>query len=128
MAFGKGCWVTVWEVTPQPSGKSTKVRVSSSRKNNSGEYEYDFSENCYFCQGANDKSIDLKKGDRIRIEECSVQAKYLKDPYRAFYTWFVYDFEFSEPHNKKEESEKTAFDIDNDIDFNNEDDDDSLPY
>ena len=49
MGFRQGGYMTVWSAEPSKSGSTTRVRLSSSRKNKkTDEYEQDFSGFCTF--------------------------------------------------------------------------------
>ena len=94
MGFRKDGILKVWSAEPSKTGKTTKVKASSSRKNKmTGEYEQDFSAYCIFIGQAHQKAVDLKEGDLIRVGENEVCNHYDKEKKTTFVDYKVYDFE-----------------------------------
>ena len=88
--------MTVWSTELSPKGNTTKVRLSSSRKNKiTGEYEQDFSGFCTFIGNAHTKASQLKPKDRIRIGECDVSTSYNKETKKEYVNYAVFDFEMA---------------------------------
>lgn len=93
MGFKKDAYATVWEVQSM-SGTFTKVRISTSKKNKqTGEYDTDFSGFVAFigsaCAG---KALKLKPKDRIRLGDCEVTTKYVKEKNTTYTNYSVFDF------------------------------------
>lgn len=120
----------MWSTEPSKSGKTTRVRLSSSRKNQaSGEYEQDFSGFCTFIGEAHNMAQNLQPKDRIKILECDVSTTYDKERQKEYVNYKVFDFEMangSKPGdggNKTGSKKKSAFDVeDGDVD------DSDLPF
>jgi len=93
MGFRSGAFAKVWEVKPNPSGKSTSVRLSVSRKVSEGQYEEDFSGYVTFIATANDRAGGLKKGDRIKLGDTDVSSKYNAQTKERSYSFKVFSFE-----------------------------------
>jgi hypothetical protein len=93
MGFRNGAYAKVWEVKPNPSGKSTNVRLSVSRKVGDGQYEDDFSGYVSFIATANDRAAGLKKGDRIKLGDVDVSSKYNQDKRERTFSFKVFSFE-----------------------------------
>lgn len=80
MGFRVGNYMSVWSTEPSKSGNTTRVRLSSSRKNKmTGEYEQDFSGFCTFIGKAHEAAKHLQAKDRIKILECDVGTTYNKE-------------------------------------------------
>lgn len=94
MGFHNGGYVTVWSVEEGKSGKTSRVRLSTSRKNKkTGQYEQDFSGFCTFIGDAHEKAYKLKERDRIKLLSCDVCNTYSKDTRTTFVDYKVFDFE-----------------------------------
>ncbi|MGN1156971.1 MAG: hypothetical protein ACI4TK_12405 [Agathobacter sp.] len=133
MGFRPNAWATVWSVEPSATGSSTKVRLSTSKKNKSGEYEQDFSGFCLFIGQAHTDAAKLAEKDRIKIGECEVTTSYDKEKGKEYINYKVYNFETSDgagtqsntkPKTKKAEK-KTAFE---DVIEEGENSEDDLPF
>ena len=93
MGFRQNGYMTVWSTEPSTSSNTTKVRLSSSRKNKkTGEYEQDFSGFCTFIGKAHDMAAELKAKDRIMIVECDVSTSYNKEKKVEYVNYKVFDF------------------------------------
>ena len=92
MAFRTGAYATIWEVK-EGKGKYTDVRLSTSRKNQSGEYETDFSGFVRFIGDANTNASNLKEKDRIRLGDVSVTNSYDREKKITYTNFQVYSFE-----------------------------------
>lgn len=94
MGFRNGSYMTVWSAEPSKSGRTTQVRLSSSRKNKTtNEYEQDFSAFCTFIGQAHEAAASLKEKDRLKILECDVCTSYDKEKNKNYTTFKVFDFE-----------------------------------
>lgn len=116
--------MTCWQIEPGKSGKSTKIRISSQKKNpDTDEYEQDFSAYCYFIGEAHKKAQSLKERDRIKILKCEVTNEYNKEKRQEFNFFKVLDFELATPMgtaSAKTSTKKPAVD--------DGEPDDELPY
>ena len=90
MGFRAGAWATVWEVTE--GERSTKVRLTVSRKVDEGVYEQDFGGYCTFIGNAKAKAAKLRAKDRIRLEGVDVSNRYDKEKNKEFVTYKVFDY------------------------------------
>lgn len=73
MGFRTGCYATIWKV--EPKGKWSNVQLSTSRKNQMGKYETDFSGFVAFIGAAHTAASGLQPMDRIRVGECEVTTQ-----------------------------------------------------
>ena len=97
MGFRQGGFMTVWSSEPSKTGGTTRVRLSSSRKNKkTEEYEQDFSGFCTFIGQAHDMAANLKEKDRIKILECDVGTTYDKDKKVEYVNYKVFKFEMAD--------------------------------
>lgn len=102
-------YMTVWSVEPSATGKTTKVRLSSSKKNKqTGEYEQDFSGYCTFIGDANTRAATLREKDRIRLKECDVETRYDKTAKREYVNFKVFSFELAGAPQKSPEAQTAA--------------------
>lgn len=129
MGFRQGGYCSVWSTELSKSGKTTIVRLSSSRKNQSGEYEQDFSGFCTFIGKAHEMAQKLQPKDRIKILECDVGTSYDKEKEKEYINYKVFDFEMagnkSEKDNSKSDGKKqNPFEVDG----GESDPNDNLPF
>ena len=132
MGFRVGNYLSVWSTEPSKSGNTTRVRLSSSRKNKmTGEYEQDFSGFCTFIGKAHEAAKSLKAKDRIRILECDVGTTYNKEQQKEYVNYKVFDFEMADSNTSGNTAaksggskKKTAFSVDD----GEVDDQDGLPF
>lgn len=97
MGFRQGGYMTVWSAEPSKSGSTTRVRLSSSRKNKkTDEYEQDFSGFCTFIGQAHEMAARLKEKDRIKILECDVGTTYDKEKKVEYVNYKVFGFEMAD--------------------------------
>lgn len=93
MGFRVGSYAKVWKIE-EGNGKSSKVRLSISRKNKqTDEYEQEFSGFCLFIGDAFAKAAALNEGDRIKLGDVDVTSRYDKEKEKEFITYKVFDFE-----------------------------------
>lgn len=97
MGFRDNAWLTVWEVKPAPSGRSTQIRASTSKKNrDTDEYETDWSGFITLAGDAHKKAAMLKPKDRIQIKGCEVTTRYVKERDREYTNYTVWDFDMND--------------------------------
>lgn len=93
MAFRDNAFATVWEVKPT-RGSSMNVRISTSYKSKqTGNYETDFSDFCFFSGEAAKKVANCKPRDRIQLLQTSVTSQYDKNTKQSRYTFTVWDID-----------------------------------
>ncbi len=131
MGFRVGSFMSVWSTEPSKSGNTTRVRLSSSRKNKmTGEYEQDFSGFCTFIGKAHEMAKSLQAKDRIKIMECDVGTTYNKEQRKEYVNYKVFDFEMADgstPGGAAKSGggkKKPAFSVDD----GEVDDQDGLPF
>ena len=90
MGFKNGAYAKCWSFE-QSSPKVTKVRLSVSRKTDSG-YESDCSGFVSFIGRATEKAKGLSEGARIRLDECDVSTRYDKANKKEYINYKVFDF------------------------------------
>lgn len=112
MGFRQGGFMSVWSVEPGRSGNTTKVRLSSSRRNkNTGEYEQDFSGFCTFIGNAHAAAAKLKEKDRIKIIECDVGTTYDKTKGVEYINYKVFEFEMANSNTVAEDRKAAAREV-----------------
>lgn len=89
MGFSTGKYAKIWQI--EPSERSTKVRISTSKKVND-KYEQDFSGFVTLSGTAHQEASNLKVGDTFRIGECSVTTRYDKEKKKEFINFHIYSF------------------------------------
>lgn len=100
MGFRTGAWAKIWEITP--GERSTKLRVSTSKKNKqSGEYEQDFSGFVTFAGTAHKEAGQLKVGDRFQIGDCDVSSRYDKEKKKEYINFTVFSFHLGDDAQTK---------------------------
>lgn len=131
MGFRVGNYMSVWSTEPSKSGNTTRVRLSSSRKNKmTDQYEQDFSGFCTFIGKAHEMARGLQPKDRIKILECDVGTTYNKEQQKEYVNYKVFDFEMADGSTpgggsaKAGGKKKTAFSDEGDVDV----DDGDLPF
>lgn len=130
MGFKPNAWATVWSVDPSPKGSSTKVRLSTSKKNKDGKYEQDFSGFCLFIGDAHTGAAKLAEKDRIKIGDCEVTTLYDKEKGKEYVNYKVYNFETSDGSKNVsaitgKNTKKPAFE---DVIEEGESNEDNLPF
>ena len=97
MGFRQNGFCSVWSTEVSKSGNTTRVRLSSSRKNKmTDQYEQDFSGFCTFIGKAHEMAKNLKPKDRIKILECDVGTSYDKEKQKEYVNYKVFDFEMAD--------------------------------
>lgn len=127
MAFRQGSFASVWQIE-QSKGKSTRVRLSTSRKNKqTDQYEQDFSGYCVFIGEAHARAAMLKERDRIKLGEIEVTNRYDKETGRTYVDYKVFSFDMAEAVGSKNSGYSAA--ASNRVEENPvESDDDKLPF
>lgn len=133
MGFRTNAWATVWSVEPSAKGSSTKVRLSTSRKNKDGGYEQDFSGFCLFIGKAHVGAANLVEKDRIKLGDCEVTTMYDKTKSKEYVNYKVYEFTTSDDQSANgsssmetsNQNRRTAFE---DIIEDGESNEDKLPF
>lgn len=124
MGFRSGAWGKIWEITP--GDKSTKVRMSTSKKNKqTDQYEQDFSGFVTLAGTAHKEAGNIKVGDRIKIGECDVTSRYDKEKKQSYTNFSIYTFELNE--DAKSVAKETAA-ADTSYESMDAEDEDSLPF
>lgn len=113
MAFSQNAWAKVWSV--ERNDKSTKVRLSTSRKNkDTDEYEQDFSGFVTLAGTAHKQAANLKEGDRIQIGSCAVTSRYDKENKKEYINFTVFSYETGDGQSAPaQKSTKAAAPADN---------------
>lgn len=116
MGFLSNGFCSVWSTEESKSGNTTRVRLSSSRKNKmTDQYEQDFSGFCTFIGKAHEMAKNLQPKDRIKILECDVGTSYDKEKQKEYVNYKVFDFEMADgntPGGKSGSGKKPAFEVD----------------
>lgn len=122
MAFSQNAWAKVWSV--ERGDKSTKVRLSTSRKNkDTDEYEQDFSGFVTLAGTAHKQAANLKEGDRIQIGSCAVTSRYDKEKQKEYINFTMFSYETGDSQNAPAKSNTkptaaaTTADEDTDLPF-----------
>ena len=131
--FANGSWVKIWKCE-KGQGNYYIAQMSTSRKNEAGEYEQDWADGRVRLVGAAAKQAqDINDGDRLQIGNCGVTNKYNKEKKTMYTNYVVFSFDDSNANQAQEKnSSATAKKASkkNDDSFMNvpETDDDELPF
>lgn len=87
--FSNNAYAKVWEIKPSTSGKSKIIRISTSRKNDNGEYEQDFSGYVRLVGNAN--AANIKEGDRVQLLSIGVTTNYVKEKNITYTNYICFD-------------------------------------
>ena len=91
MGFARSKWAKCWQI--EPGERSTKVRISTSKKNKqTNEYEQDFSGFVTLAGTAHKEAANLKVGDTFQIGDCEVTSRYDKEKKKEYINFTVYSF------------------------------------
>ena len=93
MSFRTRAWAKIWSI--ERNEKSTKVRISTSRKVND-KYEQDFSGFVTLAGTAHKEAANLKVGDTFQIGDCEVTSRYDKEKKKEYINFTIYSFGSSE--------------------------------
>ena len=95
MGFARSKWAKCWQI--EPGERSTKVRISTSKKNKqTNEYEQDFSGFVTLAGTAHKEATNLKVGDTFQIGDCEVTSRYDKEKKKEYINFTIYSFGSSE--------------------------------
>jgi predicted component of type VI protein secretion system len=132
MGLKTGGYATIWSV--EDKGKFSNVRLSTSRKNQDGEYVTDYSGYARFIGEAHNLASSLKEKDRIKVGDIEVTNSYNKETKKVEYTNVaLFSFEMADgtgtatkkdtaaPADKKAPAKAKPKPLE-------EDDEDSLPF
>lgn len=99
MSFRQNAWAKCWSI--EPGERSTKVRISTSRKNKqTGEYEQDFSGFVTLAATAHQDAAQLSVGDTFQIGECEVTSRYDKEKQKGYTNFTVYSIHLNESNDR----------------------------
>ena len=91
MSFRVNAWAKCWQI--DPGERSTKVRISTSRKNKqTNEYEQDFSGFVTLAGTAHKEAANLKVGDTFQIGDCEVTSRYDKEKKKEYINFTIYSY------------------------------------
>lgn len=107
--FSNNAYVTVWEIdkinhkTINLGDKSADVAVTTSRKNQQGRYETDFTGRVRFIGKAFEKikGLTLSVGDRLQLTSTGVRNFYDKERRKEYFTFYCFDFEVAALKDKR---------------------------
>lgn len=91
MGFANKRIAKVWEIKPKE--KFAELKISTSKKNQEGEYQQDFSSYVRFLGKAFEKINQIKEGDMVKLLEVESSNTYDKDKGKMYYNFVVWDFE-----------------------------------
>lgn len=97
MGFRTGGYATIWKV--EDKGKWSNVQLSTSRKNQRGEYETDFSGFVAFIGAAHTAATNLQPKDRIKLGECEVTTQRDTAKNVTYTNFKVFSFEGTNGNN-----------------------------
>ena len=104
--FANNAWVKIWKCE-KAQGNYYLAQMSTSRKNESGEYETDWSDGRVRLVGtAATQAKKIKDGDRLQIANCGVTNTYNKEK-KTVYTNYVV-FSFAEDSNQGDTGKQKA--------------------
>ena len=91
MGFRKGAYAKIWSV--EDKGNVTKVNLSTSKKDKTGEYVTDFSGFVNLVGTAHQNAGSLSSGGRIKIGDCDVTTSFNKDTKTGYTNYAIFTFE-----------------------------------
>ena len=94
MGLRVGGYATIWSV--EDKGNYSNVKLTTSRKNQSGQYETDFSGFVRFVGEAHKNAGSLSEKDRVKVGEFDVQNSYNKEKGVTYYNVAIFAFEPAE--------------------------------
>lgn len=112
-------YVKVWDVKTENG--VVKGDVSSSKKNQNGEYENSKWFPAFFGK-SKEKALSLNKGDTIEITQGGFSNTYNKEKKVTYYNMVIFDFEVMTQGGATTKAVSTKPEV------AEEDDDDSLPF
>lgn len=111
--FSNNSYATIWSI--EDKEKYSDGRITTSRKDQNGNYKTDFSGFVRFVGDAYEKSKDLSERSRIHILNCGVGNSYDKEKNVTYWNPIVFDFEHVESktqaqaNNSVEEDDDSPF-------------------
>ena len=124
--FSNNAWVKVWKIE-KGQGNYYMAQMSSSRKNQDGQYENDWSDGRVRLVGTAAKQAEkIKAGDRVQIENCGVTNTYDKDK-KVTYTNYVV-FAFSNNNNNNDNTQQKSKKKTSNTNTQKQSDDEELPF
>lgn len=91
--FSNGAYAKLWDIKKVDGKNYYQGRLSTSRKNQKGEYEQDFSDGFVrFVGNAATKAAQLSGNERIKIENCGVTNSYDKEKKITYWNCTIFDF------------------------------------
>ena len=104
--FGNGAWVKVWKCE-KGQGNYYMAQMSSSRKNQEGQYETDWSDGRVRLVGTAAKQAEkIKAGDRLQIENCGVTNTYDKEKKTTYTNYVIFAFSNNAYNNAQTQPNK----------------------
>ena len=126
--FGNGCYATVWRVNNSGEHNYADCQITTSRKDQDGNYHTDFSAFVRFVGNAFNNIDIVGERTRIHILSCAVQNKYDKEKEITYWNPVVFEFEIANSDNNSN-AQKTVNNKENTNGNNNDsDEDDGLPF
>lgn len=104
--FSTGNYAKVWTLEEPKKGNYIDAQISTSRKDDDGEYYTDFSGFVRLIGDAKKKAKKLEEGDVIIITSCGVTNKYDKKKKTTYVNYLVFDFDT--PEDEDDEDDKKA--------------------
>lgn len=92
MGFCTGAKAKIWEV--KKADRYTDVRLSISKKNDSGGYEAEFSGYVRLVGKAHE--ADVQENDTVKIGRCDVKNKYDKEAKKLYTNFVIFSFQGDE--------------------------------
>lgn len=90
--FANGSWVKIWECK-KGNGNYYEARMSTSRKNQDGQYEQDWGDGRVRLVGTAAKQAEnINDGDKLQIERCGVTNKYDKEKKVSYTNYVIFAF------------------------------------
>lgn len=126
--FANGSYAKLWKIEPVEGKNYYHGQISTSRKNQNGEYETDFSANFVnFVGKAAETASKLKNGDRIHVVNCGVTNSYDKEKKVTYTNYTIFECESANSPGKTQQTEKKTkkTNTKNTSAYN---DDDELPF
>lgn len=109
--FGPNNYMKVWKITKPEKGNYYEVEGSTSRKNQDGMYETDFSSKFIRFVSKAREAIDngeLTDGDRCKIVNCGVSNSYNKETKKSYTNFVVFEIEALHDDRGGAKTEKPA--------------------
>ena len=98
--FSAGSYAKVWEIK-RLQDKYADMRISTSHKNESGDYEQDFSGFVRLVGKARKDAEYVHENDTIKIVRCGVTNKYDKEKKVTYTNFTIFEIEVQDEKNEK---------------------------